>query len=147
MKATPISGLWLLPWSVFPSYQQSRHSTVDAFLRDSSTEHVKLSITLPASKSNLLLTQVPSSCAPWMPSQWHRPKLETVTCPLTSLVFTDSLLGTGLSQGPCCQVEAQGIFSRAAALLRASRGMPCPVISFPSLADSKCFSVLHSFSE
>lgn len=120
--------------SVFPSYQQSRHSTVEAFLQGSSTGHANLLIILSTRSSSSPFAQVLSSCAPWTPSQWHQPKHKTVSCPLTSLVFIESLLGTRLSQRPCCQVEAHGIFWGAAALSRASHGMLCPVISCPHLS-------------
>lgn len=149
-KLHPFDAFGCLFRTVFPSYYQSRHSSVEAFLRDSSVRHAKLSITASTSNSNVPLVHVPCSCALWMSILGtNLNQTEKVPCPLTSLVFPGSSLNTRLSQEPCCQVEAHSIFWRAAALLRASRGKSYPVIlaliSFAFLADSKCFPTLHSF--
>ena len=79
-----------------------------------------------------------------MPSKWHPPKPGSVTCPLTSQIFTTSLLDIRHGQGPCCQADAHSVLWRAqlwqqlSVFTRANRGMPrpqCPRLlsPFPSL--------------
>lgn len=77
-----------------------------------------LNVTLISNNSNVPLAQTSPFPILWMPTQWHQPKSETVTYPLTSQIFTESLwvLGSGLA-----------------------------IISFPIFANFKGFSTFHPF--
>lgn len=106
-----------------------------------------------STSSNTPLAQASLSPALWMPSQWHEPKTETVTCLLTSQIFTESLLGT---RDPAARLRptaySGGHGCQSSCPHEASSGMSCPkgprlLSHFPSLLILNAFQHFTPFSD
>lgn len=118
-KLHPFQAFGFLLRSVFPSYPQSGHSTVEASLQASASGVPNCqSYHQPAVAMSLLSISLPpvhSGC----PLGGTNPNQRwSLVHSLPWNLQSPYLLGTRLSQGLCCRVEAHGRFWRAAAILR-----------------------------